>query len=163
MEINPIPQNLKEACLCKGFGSILTGATLKWLLSVSPFSIKSFAHLVNLFNNQFSCSIKFERLTIDLYRVTQGKDEPLRDFVSKFSKKALEIPNLDVATAVQAFKMGLKKDTFFYEYIVMNPCRNLDEARNRALRFIRLEEDRKIQQRLDGSNSYDNPNRKSDS
>ena len=34
MEINPIPERLKEACLYKGFGSTLTGSTLKWLLSL---------------------------------------------------------------------------------------------------------------------------------
>ena len=54
MEINPIPERLKEACLCKGFGSTLTGSALKWLLSLPPYSITSFANLVNLFNNQFS-------------------------------------------------------------------------------------------------------------
>ncbi|KAF5777072.1 hypothetical protein HanXRQr2_Chr12g0531361 [Helianthus annuus] len=70
MEINPIPERLKEACLCKGFGSTLTGSALKWLLSLPPYSITSFANLVNLFNNQFSCSRKFERLTSDLYRIT---------------------------------------------------------------------------------------------
>ncbi|KAJ0437628.1 hypothetical protein HanHA300_Chr16g0604361 [Helianthus annuus] len=32
MEINLIPEKLKEACLCKGFGSTLTGSALKWLL-----------------------------------------------------------------------------------------------------------------------------------
>ena len=59
MEINPIPQDLKEACLCKGFGSTLIGSALKWLLNVPPYSITSFAHLVNLFNSQFSCRRSF--------------------------------------------------------------------------------------------------------
>ncbi|XP_076910639.1 uncharacterized protein LOC143568356 [Bidens hawaiensis] len=145
MEINHIPWDLKEACLCKGFGSTLTGAALIWILSVPPFSIQSFSHLVNIFNNQFSCRRSFERLTGDLYRVTQRSNESLRDYVSKFSKEALVIPNLDVATAVQAFKMGLKKDNSFYEDLVMNSCRNMGEARNRSLRFIRLEEYRMIQ------------------
>ena len=36
MEINPIPAGLKEACLCNGFGSTLTGSALKWLLNVPP-------------------------------------------------------------------------------------------------------------------------------
>ncbi|KAI3802237.1 hypothetical protein L1987_30367 [Smallanthus sonchifolius] len=84
MEINPIPLDLKEACLCKGFGSTLTGSTLKWLLNVPPYSISSFAHLINLFNNQFSCSRTFERLTSDLYRITQNPGESLRDYVNKF-------------------------------------------------------------------------------
>jgi hypothetical protein len=47
-------------------------------------------------------------------------------------------------TAVEAFKRGLHKDNPFYEDLVMNPSRNLDEVRNKALRFIILEEDRKI-------------------
>ncbi|KAJ0734063.1 putative retrotransposon gag domain, aspartic peptidase domain superfamily [Helianthus annuus] len=150
MEINPIPEKLKEACLCKGFGSTLTGSALKWLLSLPPYSITSFANLVNLFNNQFSCSRKFERLTSDLYRVTQGHNESLRDYITKFSKESLDIPNLDMATAVEAFKMGLLKDSLFYNDLVMTPCRNLDEVRTRALRFIRLEDDKRIQERQAG-------------
>ncbi|KAK1431701.1 hypothetical protein QVD17_08258 [Tagetes erecta] len=109
MEINHIPEKLKEACLCKGFGFTLTGSALKWLLSLPPYSIASFAHLVNLFNNQFSCSRSFERLTSDLYRITQSNSESLRDYVSKFGMEILEIPILDMATAVQAFKIGMKK------------------------------------------------------
>ena len=46
MEINPIPEKLKEAYLCKGFGSTLTGSALKWLLSLPPYSITSFANPV---------------------------------------------------------------------------------------------------------------------
>ncbi|KAF5789478.1 putative retrotransposon gag domain-containing protein [Helianthus annuus] len=110
MEINPIPERLKEACLCKGFGSTLTGSALKWLLSLPPYSITSFANLVNLFNNQFSCSRKLERLTSDLYRITQGHNESLRDYITKCSKESLDIPNLDIATAVEAFTMGLLRD-----------------------------------------------------
>ena len=94
MEINPISEKLKEACLCKGFGATLTGAALKWLLSLPPFSVTSFSHLVNLFNTQFSCSRKFKKLTSDLYRVIQPSDESFRDFVTRFGKEALEIPNL---------------------------------------------------------------------
>ncbi|KAF5764919.1 putative retrotransposon gag domain-containing protein [Helianthus annuus] len=155
MEINPIPERLKEACLCKGFGSTLTGSALKWLLSLPPYSITSFANLVNLFNNQFSCSRKFERLTSDLYRITQGHNESLRDYITKFSKESLDIPNLDMATAVEAFKMGLLKDSLFYDDLVMTPCRNLDEVRTRALRFIRLEDDKRIQERQVGSSKQE--------
>ena len=59
--------------------------------------------------------------------------------------------------------MGLPKDSQFYEDLVMNPCRNLDEARTRALRFIRLEDDRTIQKRMNPSTNYNNSNKKADS
>ncbi|KAJ0494133.1 putative retrotransposon gag domain-containing protein [Helianthus annuus] len=155
MEINPIPERLKKACLCKGFGSTLTGSALKWLLSLPPYSITSFANVVNLFNSQFSCSRRFERLTSDLYRVTQGQNESLRDYITKFSRESLEIPNLDITTVVEAFKMGLLKDSQFYDDLVMTPCRNLDEVRTRALRSIRLEDDKRIQERLSGSSKQE--------
>jgi hypothetical protein len=82
MEINPIHANLKEACLCKSFGSTLTRPALKWLLNLPPYSITSFAHLINMFNSQFSCSRAFERLTTDLYRIVKNQSESLRDYVS---------------------------------------------------------------------------------
>ncbi|XP_076890307.1 uncharacterized protein LOC143541352 [Bidens hawaiensis] len=44
--------------------------------------------------------------------------------------------------------MGLQKDSTFYQDLVMTPCSNLDEVRNRALRFIRLEEDQRIKDQL---------------
>ncbi|XP_021992015.1 uncharacterized protein LOC110888818 [Helianthus annuus] len=155
MEINPIPERLKEAYLWKGFGSTLTGSTLKWMLSLPPYSIISFSHLVNLFNNQFSSSRTFERLTSDLHRITQARDESLRDYVTKFGRESLEIPNLDIATAVEAFKMGSQKDSPFYDDLVKTPCRNLDEDRNRAIRFIRLKDDKRIQDKLSGSTKHE--------
>uniref|UniRef100_A0A251USD1 Uncharacterized protein n=1 Tax=Helianthus annuus TaxID=4232 RepID=A0A251USD1_HELAN len=61
-----------------------------------------------------------------------------------------------MATAVEAFKMGLLKDSLFYDDLVMTPCRNLDEVRTRALRFIRLEDDKRIQERQVGSSKQEN-------
>ncbi|KAJ0939030.1 hypothetical protein HanRHA438_Chr02g0056471 [Helianthus annuus] len=60
-------------------------------------------------------------------------------------------------------RWGLQKDSQFYQDLVMNPCRNLDEARNRALRYIRLEDDKKMQERMNASSTYESTNRKSES
>ena len=68
-----------------------------------------------------------------------------------------------MAAAVEAFKMGLKKDSPFYEDLVMTPCKKLDEVRSRTIRFIRLEEDKEVQRKSSTPNSYDHPNRKTDS
>ncbi|KAL7586986.1 hypothetical protein Lser_V15G37217 [Lactuca serriola] len=140
MEIIPILGHLKEACLCKGFGSTLTGSALKWLLTRI-----------------------IEKITSDLYRVVQYPKEKLMDFVNRFGREALSIPKINMATAVEAFKMGLRKDSPFYEDLVMTPCKRLDEVRCRALRFIRFEEDREIQKRSNPSDQYENPNRKPES
>ncbi|XP_035830820.1 uncharacterized protein LOC118480204 [Helianthus annuus] len=51
--------------------------------------------------------------------------------------------------------MGLLRDSRFYGDLVMTPCRNLDEVRTRALRFIRLEDDKRIQERQAGSSKQE--------
>jgi hypothetical protein len=161
METIPIPSDLKEACLCKGFGATLTGPALKWLLALPNCSISSFANLVNAFNLQFSCSKTFEKITGDLYKIKQRSDESLKDYMNRFTKESLEITKLDMTTAVEALKSGLMKDTLFYRELVMNPGRDLDDVRNRAIRFIRLEEDEALRRRSD-TTSYDRPNRKAE-
>ncbi|XP_076930094.1 uncharacterized protein LOC143594736 [Bidens hawaiensis] len=50
------------------------------------------------------------------------REEYLRDYVGKFGREALDIPNIDMARAAQAFKMGLKSGSPFYEDLVMNRC-----------------------------------------
>ncbi|KAL7607638.1 hypothetical protein Lser_V15G16767 [Lactuca serriola] len=156
MEVIPILVHLKEAFLCKGFGSTLTGSTLKWMLNVPPYSIISFAHLVNIFNNQLSCGRTFEKITSDLYRVVQDP----RDFFNRFGREALSIPNIDMATDVEAFQMGLRKDSPFYEDLVVTPCKRLDEVRCRSLRFISIEEDKEVQNMSNPLSHYENSNRK---
>ena len=40
--------------------------------------------------------------------------------------------------------MGLKKDSSFYEELLMTPHKFMDEAKSRAQTFIRLEKDKDI-------------------
>lgn len=51
--------------------------------------------------------------------------------------KVLDICNVDVTTTIEAFKMGLKNDSSFYEDRVMTPCKRLDEVTNIVLKFLR--------------------------
>lgn len=114
-----------------------------------------------MFNNQFSYSRNFEKITNDIYKVTQGTDEPFKDYVNRFRKKVLDNPHLDIETALKSFKMGLKRDFPFYEDLIMTPCKKLEEFINRSLRFIRLDEFLKIQKST--NTSYNHPNRKNES
>ncbi|XP_076908950.1 uncharacterized protein LOC143566046 [Bidens hawaiensis] len=67
-----------------------------------------------------------------------------------------------MAAAVEALKMGLKKNSQFYDDLVKTPCRNLDEVRNWALRYIRLEDNKRTHGSLIVP-KYEFTNRKSDS
>lgn len=57
--------------------------------------------------------------------------------------------------------MRLNIDSPFYEDLGMIPCKKLKEVRNRALRFIGPEEDKKIKKRI--NTYYDHPNMKNES
>ncbi|XP_074277702.1 uncharacterized protein LOC141601328 [Silene latifolia] len=77
-------ESLKEACICKAFGSTLSGAALQWFVDLPNKSITNFADLVNAFNQQFASSGKPEKQTSDLYRIVRRKGEA--DLLPKVSE-----------------------------------------------------------------------------
>ncbi|XP_056691842.1 uncharacterized protein [Spinacia oleracea] len=78
----PVPKHMREASLFKGFGSTLIGPARKWFTSWPNGCITSFAHLGNMFNQQFASSRGLEKQTSDLYRVVQRPNEPLKDYIA---------------------------------------------------------------------------------
>ncbi|KAJ9564818.1 hypothetical protein OSB04_000784 [Centaurea solstitialis] len=109
----PIPTQFQEVCMCKSFGSTLTGAALQWLINLKPKSIRSFAELVNQFTRQFASSRKMEKQTTDLYYVT----------------------------AIEAYKRGLEDSSGLYLELTKYPPENFDDVRARTLAFMRIEDD----------------------
>ena len=79
--------------------------------------------------------------------MVQDPKESLRTFVNRFGREVLSIPNINMATAIEAFKMGLKKYSPFYEDLLMTTYKRMEEVRSRSLWFLRLKEDKEIQKR----------------
>ncbi|KAK9697961.1 hypothetical protein RND81_08G073100 [Saponaria officinalis] len=90
----PIPRDLREVCMCKGFGSTLCGPALQWLV------------------------------------------------------------------AIQAYRLGLIRDSELYRELTKYPCSTFEDVQAKTLAQIRLEEDAFIHK--DGNN-YDRPNKKMES
>ncbi|KAJ9542559.1 hypothetical protein OSB04_029065 [Centaurea solstitialis] len=137
----PIPTSYQEVCMCKSFGSTLTGATLQWLINLKPKSIGSFAELVNQFTRQFASSRKMEKQTSDLYYVVQKLGETIRDYFNRFNAAMIEVKNCDVKTAIEAYKRGLDDSSGLYLELTKYPPENLDDVRARTLAFMRIEDD----------------------
>ncbi|XP_038718291.1 uncharacterized protein LOC120011280 [Tripterygium wilfordii] len=136
-----IPLDLREACMCKGFGSTLTGPALQWYISLPNGNISSFAQLVDTFLVHFSSSKKIQKCSEDLFRVVQRREESTRDFVARFNKERVSIPRCNPETAFRAFKNGLLVDRGLYEEIAKYDCQNMEDALARATIQIRWEED----------------------
>ncbi|KAK9750464.1 hypothetical protein RND81_02G199100 [Saponaria officinalis] len=129
----PIPRDLRETCLCKGFGSTLCGPALQWLVGIPNGTIKSFANLVNSFVQQFVSSRKLQKQTSDLYRIVQRFNEPLRDYLQRFNQEKISIPNCDIGTAIQAYRQGLVRDSELYRELAKYPCSTFEDVQAKTL------------------------------
>ncbi|XP_031251982.1 uncharacterized protein LOC116109890 [Pistacia vera] len=136
-----IPRPLREVCMCKSFGSSLSGPTLQWYTNLPNGSIDSFAQLTNTFVEQFASSKKLEKLSVDLYRIYQRRGEPLREYVSRFNREKISIPSCNPKTAVDAFRKGLLPDGELYKELTKLGCITMEDALAQVVIQIRWEED----------------------
>ncbi|XP_057770923.1 uncharacterized protein LOC130990711 [Salvia miltiorrhiza] len=136
-----IPRELKQACMCKGFGSSLTGSTLQWYTNLLNYSISSFAQLTNIFVQQYASSRKLEKISEDLYAVVQQRGEFPRDYISRFNKEKVSITNCNTQTAVTAFRKGLLPDSDLYKDLTKYRCRTMEDVLAKAWAQNKWEED----------------------
>ncbi|XP_057790832.1 uncharacterized protein LOC131007937 [Salvia miltiorrhiza] len=136
-----IPRELRQACMCKGFGSSLTGPALQWYTNLPNYSISSFSQLTDIFVQQYASSRKLEKISEDLYAVVQQRGESLRDYISRFNKEKVSITNCNTQTAVTAFRKGLLPDSDLYKDLAKYPCRTMEDVLAKAWAQIKWEED----------------------
>ena len=136
-----IPRDLREACMCKGFGSSLIGPALQWYTNLPNNSISTFAQLTDTFVEQFASSRKLAKISEDLYVIVQRRGEPLRDYVGRFNKEKVSITNCNQNTAVAAFRKGLRPDSDLYKELTKYPCKAMEEVLAKAWAQIKWEED----------------------
>ncbi|XP_057251710.1 uncharacterized protein LOC104896682 [Beta vulgaris subsp. vulgaris] len=77
----------------------------------------------------------------DLYRITQKANEAVRQYLDRFNKEMISVKNLDVPTAIEAFRRGLTYKSRLYYELTRYPCGTFEEVRARAMAEIRVEED----------------------
>lgn len=82
-----VPRQIKEACMCIGFGAMLPRLALQWFILLPNRSIDSFADLHLKFANHFASSRAIEKTPNDLYGTIQGSYEPLREYMWRFNKE----------------------------------------------------------------------------
>ncbi|XP_074288104.1 uncharacterized protein LOC141613266 [Silene latifolia] len=110
-----IPSEFRQICMCKGFGTTLIGLALHWYINLPNGSIKSFADLINTFNQQFTSSRELEKRPSDL---------------------------CDVGTVVEAFRQGLLPNSDLYGELTKYLCHFFEDVQAKTLAYIRLEEDK---------------------
>ncbi|XP_016506223.1 uncharacterized protein LOC107824009 [Nicotiana tabacum] len=96
-----------ESVLLKIFGETLTRGTLTWYSLLPENSIYSFEMLADSFIKAHAGARKVQAQKADIFRIAQGESELVREFITRFHKKRMLLPEVPDEWAAEAFTKGL--------------------------------------------------------
>ncbi|RRT81122.1 hypothetical protein B296_00015275 [Ensete ventricosum] len=102
-----------DALMFRTFHMTLRGPTRIWYNQIKSSSISSFDQFAKEFELNFIASSCPRPTAASLLSLTQGSDEPLAQFVSRFSTEIRRMPDIHPTMAIQAFLIGLRPSRFF--------------------------------------------------
>jgi len=106
-----------------------------------------FDTLVSKFSTQFATSKPHHLTSLTLVNIKQEKSEMLWSFIERFGKVALSIQNLSPEVALHQLVTALRPKPFSYS-LCKRLVGSMDELRQRAAKFMQLEELRKFKMKV---------------
>ncbi|XP_063947567.1 uncharacterized protein LOC135152128 [Daucus carota subsp. sativus] len=123
-----------------------------WYSRPPPNSISCFADLSRAFIGQFVGSKTHVKSSASLMNLHQGKNESLREYMNRFTKEALKVPDLDQKVAMIALQQGTTDDNFRQSLAKRAPD-NMNDLQERAGKYIKAEESLRKSQSNQGLNT----------
>ncbi|XP_025670070.1 uncharacterized protein [Arachis hypogaea] len=134
-----IVNGASDKVLCRCFPSYLDDPALDWFCSLPAGSISRFRDLSKPFDEHFAGSAIFLHDSDYLNTIRKGKQESLRDYMTRFTKIAMSIPDLHPELELHAIKSGLRPGKFQETIAVAKP-KTMAEFREKAKGYIDIEE-----------------------
>ncbi|XP_057758865.1 uncharacterized protein LOC130979431 [Arachis stenosperma] len=93
---NPFSEGgASDPILCRSFPTYLDGTALLWFSKIPASSISSFEDLARSFIEYFAALRIYVQGSDYLSTIKQGQHESLKDYMTRFAKATVEIPDLD--------------------------------------------------------------------
>ncbi|XP_015965562.1 uncharacterized protein LOC107489321 [Arachis duranensis] len=134
-----IVNGASDPILCRCFPSFLDGPALDWFCSLPADSISRFQELAKQFEDHFAASAIYLHDSDYLTTIKQGPQESLKDYITRFTKVAMSIPDLHPKVHLHAIKSGLRPGKFQETIAVAKP-KTLAEFHEKAKGQIDIEE-----------------------
>ncbi|XP_072090558.1 uncharacterized protein [Arachis hypogaea] len=134
-----IVNGASDTVLCRCFPNYLDGPALDCLCALPAGSISRFHQLAKLFEEHFAGSAIYLHDSDYLNTIKQGPNESLKDYMTRFTKVAISIPDLHPEVHLHAIKSGLRPGKFQEAIAVAKP-KTLAEFREKAKGQIDIEE-----------------------
>ncbi|XP_077252389.1 uncharacterized protein LOC143891744 [Tasmannia lanceolata] len=128
-----------EGFLCRTFPTTLTGTARDWYSLLKLNSVDNFEDFGDDLAWHFMSSRRPRKTAASLMALRQGDNESLKAFMGRFSREALQVPNLDPSAATNALLTGPKSNDFRRSVARQNPY-SLADLMAGADEYISVEE-----------------------
>ncbi|KAG7588583.1 Ribonuclease H domain [Arabidopsis suecica] len=132
----------EDAGYCKLFSENLCGQALIWFTQLEPGSINNFDELSAVFLKQYSILMDKSVSDADLWNLTQGPNESLRAFITKFKGVLSKLPRISQQSALSALRKGLWHDSRFKEDLILHKPDTIQDALFYANNWMEVEDEK---------------------
>ncbi|XP_058733649.1 uncharacterized protein LOC131605292 [Vicia villosa] len=112
---------------------------MTWYRNLPPNSIHSWTELKELFLSHFTASRRQSKSEANLEAVIQGTNEPLRDYLGRFNKEAVQVQTTDYMKRY-LLERGLLPGSDFKKTIKIEKVHTMNALLHKAQAFIAFEE-----------------------
>ncbi|XP_077215791.1 uncharacterized protein LOC143850422 [Tasmannia lanceolata] len=128
-----------DGFLCRAFLTTLTGAARDWYSRIKLNYVSNFDDFGDDLVRHFMSSRRPRKTTASLMALRQENNEPLKTFVRRFNREALQVPKLDPSAAMSALLAGARSNDFRRSVARQNP-HSLADLMTGAEEYIAVEE-----------------------
>jgi hypothetical protein len=120
-------RSVRGAVKCKLFVTTLRRGAVTWFKSLRRNFIDSWSDLCNEFTTHFTASRTQPKTVASLEAIVQGRSEPLRDYIERFNKEAVQVRGANEMMKLYLIAKGLREESDVKKDALLDRPRTLNE------------------------------------